>query len=158
MKLAHAVAVPRKDVEGISIKQEGGDVLTFNSSDIDEIVEARLEEIFDAVNTELKKIGKAGQLPSGVVLTGGTAQLKHITDYAKHKLGLAARVGKASGYAGVAENIENSAFATVAGLMLLDSEVGGRNAVGRSGDGFNSKSAMKQASGFISKFLTRFKP
>lgn len=158
VKLTYAVAVARKNVEGISIKQDNGDVLTFNSSDIDEIVEARLEEIFDAVNKELKKIGKAGQLPSGVVLTGGTAQLKHITDYAKHKLGLAARVGKATGYGGVAENIENPAFATVVGLMLLDGEADGRSKSVRAGDGFNTKAAMKQASGFVSKFLTRFKP
>jgi len=155
VKLAHAVAVPRKDTEGISIKQ-GSEVLTFNSSDIDEIVEARLEEIFDAINHELKKAGKAGQLPSGVVLTGGAANLKHITEYAKMKLGLAARLGKASGYAGVAENIEQSAWATAVGLMLLDSR-DVSHSVARSKNNIDGKKALKQASGLISRFLSRFR-
>lgn len=155
VKLAHAVAVSRKDVEGISLKQ-GSEVLTFNSSDIDEIVEARLDEIFDAVNKELKKAGKAGQLPSGVVLTGGTANLKHITEYAKGKLGLAARIGKATGYAGVAENIEQPAWATAVGLMLLDSRDGGHG-VAHTKKSIDGKNVMKQVSSKISKFLSQFR-
>ncbi|MEP6710255.1 MAG: cell division protein FtsA [Candidatus Saccharibacteria bacterium] len=156
VKLTHADAVSRKDVEGISVKQDS-DVLTFNSSDIDEIVEARLDEIFDAVNKELKKAGRAGRLPSGVVLTGGTANLKHISEYAKEKLGLAARVGKASGYAGVAENIEQPAWSTVVGLMLLDSQDGNASATHHKKGSGSGKQAMKQASGAISKFLSRFR-
>lgn len=45
----------RKENEGVSVKQDK-EVLTFNTEEIDEIVEARLEEIFDAVNKELKKL------------------------------------------------------------------------------------------------------
>jgi len=37
-------------------------------------------------------------------------------------LGLAARVGKPSGFGGVADNIEKPQFATAVGLMLLDSD------------------------------------
>ena len=47
----------------------------------------RLEEIFEAVAKELKKAGRAGKLPSGVVLTGGSAKIKGITEYAKELLG-----------------------------------------------------------------------
>lgn len=154
IKLAHAVAVPRKDNEGVSQKHDG-EVLTFNSSDIDEIVEARLDEIFDAVNKELKKAGRAGRLPSGVVLTGGTASLKQLADYAKEKLGLAVRIGKAKGYAGVAENIDHPAMATVVGLMLLDER--GENHSPQHQKNLGGKKAIKQAGGFVSGFLARFK-
>ena len=147
----------RKEAAGISIKHEN-ETYSFSSSEIDEIVEARLEEIFEAVHKELKKAGRAGQLPSGVVLTGGSAQLKGITEYAKEKLGLAARTGKSSGFGGVAENIEEPQFASVIGLMLLDAgQGGGALPKAQKKPGVSGKDTLKQASGVISKFLGKFK-
>jgi len=156
VKIAHAVAVPRQNTEGISVK-DGGEVLSFTSRDIDEIVEARLEEIFEAVNKELKKAGKAGQLPSGVVLTGGGAQLKHIVEYAKQSLGVAARLGKASGYGGVAEDIDKPQFASVVGLMLIDSEDAVAPHKHGGASSFNAKAGLKNAGSMVSRFLDRFK-
>jgi len=153
IKIAHAAATSRADTK-ISIKHEK-EVMTFNSSDIDEIVEARLEEIFDAINKELKKVGRAGRLPSGVVLTGGTAKIKGITEFAKDKLGLAARIGKSSGYGGVAEHIEEPQFAAVVGLMLLDSQNTGHSMQAQKSH--SAKSTMQQASGFVTRFLGKFK-
>ena len=153
--LAHATAAPRKTAVEVSVKHDK-ETYSFDSSDIDEIVEARLEEIFDAIHKELKKAGRAGQLPSGVVLTGGTANLKNLTQYAREKLGLAARVGKSSGYGGVADNIDQPQFATAIGLMLTDVHGGGYTASHNQAQG-SGKAAMKNASGFVSKFLDRFK-
>ena len=121
VKLQHAVAVARNNSEGVSIKH-GDEILSFTTKDIDEIVEARLEEIFELVNKELKKAGRAGQLPSGVVLTGGTANMKQIAEAAREQLGVAARVGKAAGFGGVADNIDKPDYASALGLMLIDAE------------------------------------
>lgn len=155
VKVTHATANGRKNDERITVKQDK-EVHTFESSDVDEIVEARLEEIFDAVQKELKKAGRAGQLPSGIVLTGGTAKIKGMAEYTKAKLGLAARIGKSSGYGGVAENIEEPQFATVVGLMLLDAQ-GASHVPASQKPGGGGKAAMKNASGMVSKFLDRFK-
>ncbi len=157
VKVAHATAVARKSTERLSIKYEK-EVCNFESTEVDEIVEARLEEIFDAIAKELKKAGRAGQLPSGVVLTGGTAKIHGMAEYAKHKLGLAARTGKSSGYAGVAENIEEPQFAAVVGLMLIDaagSTQTGQYTTQKAGG--NSKAGLKNAGGIISRFLSKFK-
>lgn len=121
VKIKHALAVPRADHEKITIKHDGEE-LVFDTQDIDDIVEARLEEIFEAIQKLLKKAGRAGKLPSGVVLVGGTAQLKGIVEYAKQALGVAARVGKPQGIGGMADAIEGPQFAVATGLMLLDSE------------------------------------
>ena len=154
VKLAHASAVPRADTEDVSIKHEK-ELHRFNTGDIDEIVEARLDEIFDAVLKELKRAGKAGQLPSGVVLTGGSAKMKGMAEYAKEKLGLAARIGKSTGYGGVAEHVDEPQFATAVGLMLIDTQgSGSRQHQPHKAPG---NGTMKQATGFISKFLGRFK-
>ncbi len=121
LKLRHAVAVARVEHEIVTIKHEG-DTLSFQTQEIDDIVEARLEEMFEEIQKALKKAGYAGRLPSGVVLVGGTARLKGISEYAKRSLGVAARVGKATGFGGVAEHIEEPQYAAAVGLMLLDSE------------------------------------
>lgn len=158
VKLAHAVAKPRSTEEHVSVKHDK-EVHHFSTTDIDEIIEARLDEIFDLVQKELKKVGRNGQLPSGVVLTGGTANIKSIADFTKEKLGLAARVGKATGYGGVADNVESPEYATAIGLMLLDGEGSGKK-VGPSGlqqKSANASKAVKGAGGFIGKFLGRFK-
>ncbi len=151
VKLEHASAVPRTEKSGVTLK-EGGETYTFQIDEIDEIVEARLEELFEAIQRELKKAGRAGKLPAGVVLTGATAQLKGITDYARNFLGLAVRVGKPSGFGGVAEDVEKPQFATALGLMLLDSE----NV--SSGEHHNKASdSFKSATGFLSKLFKRLK-
>lgn len=155
VKLSSATAVARKSTERLSVRHEK-ETYSFESSEVDEIVEARLDEIFDAVQKELKKAGRAGQLPSGVVLTGGTAKMKGITEYTKEKLGLAARIGKSSGFGGVAEHLEEPQYAAVIGLMLIDSVGAVQNGQHshRAGSG---KAAVQQASGIIAKFLSKFK-
>src|SRR5690606_9583279 len=70
VKIEHGSAVIRSDNSGVSIKHDGS-IHSFTTNDIDEVIEARLDEIFEAVNRELKRAGKAGRLPSGVVLSGG---------------------------------------------------------------------------------------
>jgi len=103
---------------------------TFSAADVHMVVEARIEELFELVNKELKKIGKARKLPGGVVFTGGTAQIKGIAEYAKEKLELPARVGNVSFVGGLADQMTSEVFATPIGLMLLDMLLEGQHATG----------------------------
>lgn len=122
VKLQHAVAhsdLRRGKAEKVSVKVNGQSH-EFSTEDIDMIVDARLEEIFEQVNKELKSIGRAAKLPGGVVLTGGGAELKGVADYAKQALSLSSRIGKVSGLGGMQDQVETPAFATVVGLMLSD--------------------------------------
>lgn len=60
---------------------------------IAEIIESRLEEIFDLVNNELKLVQKYGELPGGIVLVGGGAKLPGLTDLVKQEMRLSTQVG-----------------------------------------------------------------
>lgn len=93
---------------------------TFISDDIRMIIEARIEELFHLVEKELHKIKKFRKLPGGIILTGGTAKLPGIVDFTKDKLQLSARIGKVHGIGGLVDTVEDPAYATVIGLMLLD--------------------------------------
>lgn len=154
VKIEHASAVSRGDSSGVSLEHDG-EILSFSTSDIDEIVEARLEEIFEAINKELTRAGRAGKLPSGVVLTGGSAKLKGLSEYAKESLGLAARVGKATGFGGVADDIDKPQFATAVGLMLIDSETTNNPTSPKK---FSGKNAITGGANVITKIFNRFRP
>jgi cell division protein FtsA len=92
----------------------------FRASDIYMITEARIEELFEFVNKELVKIHRAKKLPGGVVLVGGTARLPGIADFAREQLELPARLGKLQPLAGLVDTVDDPAYATAVGLMLLD--------------------------------------
>src|SRR3989344_677708 len=58
------------------------------------IVEARLEDMFELVEVHLKKVGRAGLLPGGIVVGGGGSRIPGIAELAKSILRLPADAGK----------------------------------------------------------------
>ncbi len=93
---------------------------TFENSDIQMITEARVEELLEYVDKELKKIHRSRKLPGGVVLVGGTANLPGIAEFTKERLALASRVGILQPLSGLVDTVEDPAYVTAVGLMLLD--------------------------------------
>jgi len=89
-----------------------------------EIVEARLSEILELANKELKKIDRQGLLPAGVVLLGGGSKVPGLVDLAKEELKLPVQVGFPSEMDGIVDEIEDPSFATAIGLILwnMDSQ------------------------------------
>lgn len=83
-----------------------------------DIIEARLEEIFDHVQAELKKIGRDGKLPAGVVLTGGGAKLPGVVDFAKKQLRLPVTLGTPQNLNTIIDRVSDPSFATACGLVL----------------------------------------
>jgi len=93
---------------------ESGEVSRFH---IAEIIEARLEELFEAVNAELTKIDREGLLPAGAVLVGGGAKLPGIVDLAKKKLQLPVTIGYPLELGGLLDKVDDPAYATSTGLV-----------------------------------------
>lgn len=96
--------------------------LNFSQKMMTEIVEARVCEIFEQVQKELKKISRQGLLPAGVVLTGGGAKLPKIVELAKKELKLPCQIGVPRRFAGIKED---PSLATVCGLILEGDAPGG---------------------------------
>jgi cell division protein FtsA len=120
VKLQHAFVgeAPKKVLKTyVTVKGQRHD---FDPEDISMIVEARVEELLEFVDKELKKIGRSRKLPGGVVLVGGTAKLPGIANFTREKLQLAARIGKLQPVGGLQDTVDDPAFYTAAGLMLLD--------------------------------------
>lgn len=123
VKLEHAGALPagKEAPKNVEYKNSN-ETLEFSRKDIDMIVGARLDEIFELIDRELASIDRAGKLPGGIVLTGGGANLKHLATYAKEKLRLPVRVAKFDGFSGMNDRIAKPEFAASLGLMMADFE------------------------------------
>ena len=124
LDVAERVKIEHGTLESVnmgSFDVEVGDTVEkFQKHEVKHIISARVEEILEMVDHELKKIGKSRKLPGGVVLTGGTSQLPGLAGFAKDKLQLAVRIGQLQPLAGLPEEINNPTFATAVGLMELD--------------------------------------
>ncbi len=92
----------------------------FDPEEILMITEARMEELFELIEKELKRIHKAGRLPGGVVLVGGVSKTPGIAEFAKNKLELASRLGLLQPIGGLADTVNDQSYRTAVGLMLLD--------------------------------------
>lgn len=119
IKIKHAALGEAAKNGKVSVEHERRNHV-FNAAEITMIVEARVEEILEFVDEELKKIHKSRRLPGGVVIVGGTANMPGIADFTKDKLELAARLGRLHAIEGMTDGIKKPEFVTAAGLMQLD--------------------------------------
>lgn len=126
----------------------------FSGAEVNMIVEARVEELLEYVEKELQRIHRARKLPGGIVIVGGTAALPGLADFTRDTLQLPARLGKVRGLAGLVDTVDTPAFATAAGLMLLDillSPYVGNDQVA------SNQLMSGNIGSTVSKFLGRFK-
>ena len=112
-----ALAESTSSRDMVDLKKLGGDN-SIQRRDIAVICEARFSEIFEAVQKELKKVGRASMLPGGAVLTGGGSKIPRLDKLAKKDLSLPVSRGAAQKIMGPEEIIQDPIFATALGLII----------------------------------------
>jgi cell division protein FtsA len=90
---------------------------------LNEILEARADELFDYVRAEVARIGMERNLREGVVLTGGGAMLPGMCDMAERVLNCPARNGLGLGIMNWPHEIDNPAWTTAAGLAMYSARL-----------------------------------
>lgn len=86
--------------------------------DLSEIIRIRVEELLRLIVLELPHTDYAKLIPSGIVLTGGSANLPGIAELGQDISRLPVRVGIPISLNGVADNLRDPAYATSVGLLL----------------------------------------
>lgn len=129
---AVAREVPRREV--FSLEEFDSNIRgEISKHFVSEIIEARLAEIFEIVNNEIKSLDHKVDLPAGVVLTGGGANLPGVVDLARQELKLPAQIGlpELTNFdikdPACQEEISGPEFATAVGLTLCGLNQGGGN-------------------------------
>lgn len=113
--IALGLKIPLEEAEKIKVSGSGG---TYSKKKLEEIIEARLSDIFELIDAHLKKIGRNGLLPAGVVLTGGGAGIATIEDLAKAALKLPSSLAHPSVINGGKYPVKDSSWLVAYGLAL----------------------------------------
>jgi cell division protein FtsA len=159
IKLKYGTAMPNLVGKGeeIDLSQlDSHETESVSRYEVAEYIEARMDELFRFVNSELEKCGREGLLPAGAVLTGGGALLPGTVETAKAVLRLPSSIGYPKPLGGLVDQVDGPDFATAVGLVLLARE---RN---RSGGFFASGKKVPEwvssLGGKMRDFLRKFLP
>ncbi|HEX6768134.1 MAG TPA: cell division protein FtsA, partial [Candidatus Binatia bacterium] len=113
-KASMAMDEERVEVPSIAGKEAG----TVSRQILCEIIEPRMDEIFELVQKEIAKSGFDGSLASGIVATGGSMLLPGAVEMAERAFGLPVRLGVPAQVGGLVDVIASPIYATGVGLVL----------------------------------------
>lgn len=122
IKLAHGCALaasadPTQMIEVPGVAERSSRQLSRTT--LAEVIEPRVEELFQLVANEIKRSGFQSFLRSGIVLTGGAAKMPSMTELAEELFHLPVRIGVPKYFGGLSEVVKDPRFSTAIGLMLI---------------------------------------
>jgi cell division protein FtsA len=82
-----------------------------------EVIEPRVEELFDLIKTDLRRNGYEHLIRSGVVLTGGSSKMEGMIELAEEVFHLPVRLGMPKYLGGLSEVVKNPIYSTGVGLV-----------------------------------------
>lgn len=85
---------------------------------IDNIIGARLEEIYRLIGEEIEKSGFSQSIPSGLVITGGGAHTVGMVEVGRKVVGLPIRIGVPTKVIGLLDEVLDPQYASTVGLIL----------------------------------------
>jgi len=101
---------------------------------LSDIVQPRAEEVFGLVRREIINSGYYEQIPSGVVLTGGSNIMEGMVEVAERVFELPVRQGVPLGIGGLVDIVNSPMYATGVGLVLYGMRQTENNGSGFFGD------------------------
>lgn len=122
---------------------------SFPKKKFDDILSARLVDIFELIDAHLKKLGKDQLLPAGIILSGGGSGIGSIKQVAEHALKLPSKLAALAG--GGSGKIKDSSWAVAYGLTIW-------GLTGESSDASAMKNAAQNVIGSVSTFFKQFLP
>ncbi len=104
--------------ENIEVPSVGGrPARSMSRHTLAEVVEPRYHELFELIQEELRECGLEDQIAAGYVLTGGTAKMEGVVEFAEEVFQMPARVTQPSDVCGLKEYVNDPIYSTVVGLL-----------------------------------------
>jgi cell division protein FtsA len=126
MKKKYGSVMPVYEGKGDTAPAISKDGHGVSYQDLCDIVRARVEEILKLIVLEMPSSEYEELVPAGLVLTGGTSNLSGIASLGREVLKLPVRVGIPSNMYGIADVLQDPAYATSVGLLLWGSKYEGK--------------------------------
>jgi cell division protein FtsA len=131
--IALGMKVSLEEAEGL---KTGAVLGSYSKKKLDDIIEARIKDIYWIIDSYLKKIKRSGLLPAGVIVLGGGSHTPIIESMAKEALHLPCRIGLPEAFAGAKNKIRDTSWFPVLGLTLLGKNIGFQSG-GGAGEAFS---------------------
>ena len=113
-----AVTEMVQEDEVITVRQVGRDeARKLRRRALVQIIEPRMQELFELVRDELAQADCLHRIPFGLVISGGGSQLRDVVEVAQQVMGLPVRIGRPQGLKGMKELHSHPMFATAVGLV-----------------------------------------
>lgn len=113
-----------------------------------EIIEARVIELFSFAKKALERSECVDYIASGLVISGGTANLAGIDQVAEQVFNLPVRVGRPGGVGGLSDLVKSPEYATGIGLVLHAAQAVSQGAAAGAGMNFFSRTFKKVGNWF----------
>ncbi len=143
--IALGLKIPLEEAQ--QLKHGGITHASYPKKKLEDIIASRLSDMFELIEAHLKKIGKDGLLPAGIIITGGGSAITNVSDLARATLRLPAKVASLSVGEGRIQ-LRDASWAVSYGLSVwgftADESDSGIKLSSRAGRGFW---------GFIKQFL-----
>ena len=120
IKIQHGVALvgmadPAQMIEVPGVGERGPRQMS--RATLAEVIEPRVEELFQLVQQELRRSGFE-EMSTGIVITGGASLMPGMVELAEEVFHLPVRIGVPKYVGGLAEVVKNPRFSTGVGLLL----------------------------------------
>ena len=151
LKKKHGYAISRmaEREEYITISTVGGakNNQQVPSNLLSEIIQARVEQIFESIAIEMKKSGKLRDVSCGMVFTGGTSLLRGLKELAELYFEAPVRIGTPKNFNGLKKIVSSPVYSTAMGLVLY----------GAQDQKVNKRSVPVKGNGLVTKTKTAIK-
>ncbi len=112
--IALGFKIPLEKAEDLKLENITED---FSRKKLEEIIEARLCDIFESIENNLKKIKRSELLPAGIVFVGGGADTPMLVELSKSILKLPSSLGTTEIFGNNKTKLRDSSWFTVLGLL-----------------------------------------
>lgn len=147
--IALGFKIPLDEAEKV---KRGMNIAMYPKKKVADIIEARLSDIFDIISAHLKQHGKNSLLPAGIIITGGSAALTGIEEFAKNSLKLPSKVAFMDSMQHTKYKTTDTGWSVAYGLCIMGIDDGENTGITRV-----AKGGMKGVKG-VGEWFKQFLP
>ena len=109
-----------------------------------QVIEPRIEELFEKIQNEIHRSRMGSTIASGIVITGGTSMLKGMVELGEKIFGMPVRIGIPRDIDGLLQVVENPRYSTGVGLLIMGKN-DLQNSLNQAGSGNSISHILKRA-------------
>jgi cell division protein FtsA len=143
--IALGFKIPLDEAEKV---KRGMNIAMYPKKKVADIIEARLSDIFDIIAAHLKQHGKNSLLPAGIIITGGSAALTGIEEFARNSLKLPSKVAFMDSMKNTKYKTTDTGWSVAYGLCIMGIDGGENTSIPRM-----PKGGIKNIGEWLKQFL-----